>query len=50
MNNFDKRNRAFKKLGLSSLQYEKTKVHTHLPRNYVLGNKTALFATMKMYY
>ena len=28
----------------------KVKVHNHLPRNYVLGNKKALFTTMKKYY
>ena len=26
------------------------KVHNHLPRNYVLGNKKALFSTMRKYY
>jgi tubulin polyglutamylase TTLL1/tubulin monoglycylase TTLL3/8 len=26
------------------------KIHNHLPRNYILGNKKALFATMKQYY
>lgn len=26
------------------------KIHNHLPRNFVLGNKKALFATMKRYY
>ncbi len=29
---------------------ENIKIHNHLPQNYVLGNKKALFATMKAFY
>ena len=29
---------------------EKLKIHNHLPNNYIIGNKKALFYTMSMYY
>jgi hypothetical protein len=46
---FQKRNRFFtvhKKL----LILGEKRVHNHLPQNYILGNKKALFYTMTQYY
>lgn len=48
--NFNKRNRIIKKGKQLTHQMDKIKIHNHLQRNYVLGNKKALFATMKKYY
>ena len=47
---FLRRTKALKKKGQVAIDCEKTKVHNHLPRNYVLGNKKALFSTMRKYY
>ena len=35
---------------LKKLKKEKLKIHNHLPNNYILGNKKALFYTMNTYY
>lgn len=51
--NFAKRNKLLKLTNSKIFPQndaDKFKIHNHLPRNYVLGNKKALFATMKKYY
>lgn len=53
MPSFKKRNLHFKRrnqIVIDMNKVEKLKVHNHLPQNYYLGNKKALFATMKRYY
>ena len=45
-----KRNKILKNPHSKVLHLEKTKVHNHLPQNFMLGNKKALFYTMNQYY
>jgi len=45
-----KRNRVMKKLGAEKINLENVKIHNHLPNNYIIGNKKALFYTMTSYY
>lgn len=45
-----RRNKIIRKGKAIGQQAEKLKVHNHVQRNYVLGNKKALFATMRKYY
>ena len=48
---FAKRNKMLKNCHHALvLNYEKVKIHNHLPQNYMLGNKKALFYTMSQYY
>ena len=46
---FNKRNKLFKNKD-NMEELENIRMHNHFPRNYVLGNKKALFSTMKKYY
>ncbi len=45
-----KRNKILKNSHSKTLVLEKIKVHNHLPQNFMLGNKKALFYTMNQYY
>ena len=47
---FAKRNKMLKNWNALAINYEKIKIHNHLPQNYMLGNKKALFYTMTQYY
>lgn len=35
---------------LMTIDLKATKIHNHLPNNYIIGNKKALFYTMSSYY
>jgi hypothetical protein len=39
-----------KKYNLKKLDLDNIKIHNHLPNNYIIGNKKALFYTMTAYY
>jgi hypothetical protein len=45
-----KRNRIMKKYSLQKIDLENIMIHNHLPNNYIIGNKKALFYTMTAYY
>ena len=47
-----KRNKVFGMLKILKKvkNFQEIKIHNHLPNNYVLGNKKALFYTMSKYY
>lgn len=47
---FKTRSRILRNKQFLNIEIDKVKVHNHLPRNYVLGNKKAMFSTMKKYY
>ena len=44
-----KRNRYFKSKTVK-IELKGLKIHNHLPNNYIIGNKKALFYTMSKYY
>ena len=46
-----KRNKHFSKIkALKQIEPRGLRIHNHLPNNYVIGNKKALFYTMSQYY
>lgn len=47
-----KRNKIFRAMKLLNLKKipKSPHIHNHLPNNYVIGNKKALFYTMRNYY
>ena len=45
-----KRNKHFEMSGLVRVESKGMRIHNHLPNNYIIGNKKALYYTMSRYY